>query len=345
MGRSAYAYRRGRWRGYVAIETYGLLVVVAIVSGIFGMALLRTVNDGKQQAAAQHLRTFHQAADGYVRANYSALVTATAGGPVAVTVAQLVTAGYLDPGVAASGFINPYGQVPAAWIRTVTCAPTACPNRLQLVTIMTGLPVLDIQTIAGIATRANGMGALAGFVPATSPTRLVRVFGAGNVDLTAYAALGAPGAGRAGAISFYDGSQLSSDWLARYSTGNAEDNRMHTAIDMNGNDVTNGGTIQANDFQITGKGNAWASGAIGDAQVVASGAVFTKPTCPHGSPQIYTSVVNAAADAAGTLWSSVQTWAVDNGASWTINMRVRTAGGWVTPADGFGNVLALAKCG
>jgi len=327
------------------IETYGSLVVVAIVVAALAVAMYRNFAETKQQAAAMHLRVFHQAADGYVRANYTALVTATAGAPVALTVAQLAAAGFLDPGVVATGFVNPYGQVPAAWVRTVTCAPIACANRLQLVSIYTGAPALDYLTIAGIATKANSAGTLAGFVPAATPTTLVRIYGAGTVDLTAYAALGAPGAGRAGAVSFYDASQLSADYLARYATGNAEDNRMHTAIDMNANDINNGGNIQASDVQLTGKGNAWASYAISDASVVASGTVVTKPTCPHGTPQIYTSVVNAAADAAGTMWSSVQTWAVDNGASWTVNMRVRTIAGWVTPADGFGNVLALAKCG
>ena len=336
-------HRRGGWRGFIAIEMFGALFVLALGLGLIAAAYTRSWSETLEQIAAQHLRTFHQAADGYVRSNYNALVTATAGGPVAVTVAQLVTAGYLDPGVAATGFINPFSHVPVAWIRTVTCVP-ACANRLELVSALRSGKTLSRLTATGVAVRANGAGTNAGFIVASAPSTLVRVFGAGTVDLTPYAALGLPGAGHVAAVSFYDGSQLAADWLARHASSNPEENRMRTAIDMTGNDITNGGNFYANDIELTGKGNQWASAAIASASIVAAGQSVTKPTCPHGTPAVYTAVTNAAADAVGTLWSSVQTWAVDAGATWTINIRVRTATGWVTPADGFGNVLALAKC-
>lgn len=327
----------------MAIETLGAMVALAIVLALLALAANQNASSLKEQAASQQLRTFHQAADAYVRANFSTLAAATAGAPVAVTVAQLVAAGNLDPSVAATGFPNAFSQTPVAWVRTVVCAP-ACPNRLQLVSVTRGGETLSASAVRSIATRANGAGTNAGFIAATAPTSLVRVFGAGAVDLAPYAALGLPGAGHVGAVSFFDGSQLGTDFLARGATGNPEDNRMRTSIDMGGNTIVNGGDFTANDFRLSGKNNTWASSAIQTAVIASHGAVVAKPTCPRGAPAIYTAIANAAADNGGTLWSSVQTWAVDNGASWTVNIRVRTAIGWVNPADGLGNILALVKC-
>jgi hypothetical protein len=336
-------YRSGRWQGFMAVEALGALVALAFALVMVALATAQNASALKEQAASQQLRTFHQAADAYVRSNFAALVTASAGGPVAVSVLQLANAGVIDPSVSATGYPNAFGQTPVAWIRSVTCAP-ACPNRLQLVSVTRGGETLSAAVVRSIATRANGAGTNAGFIVAAAPTGLVRVYGAGTVDLAPYAALGLPGAGRVGAVSFFDGSQLGSDFLARSATGNLEDNRMRTGIDMSGNAITNGGDFTANDFRISGKDNAWASSAIQSAFIAANGTTIPKPTCPRGAPAIYTAISNAAADNVGTLWSSVQTWAVDNGASWNVNIRVRTAVGWVNPADGLGNILALVKC-
>jgi len=333
-----------RHAGFMAIEAFAMLGVLALGLVLLGIQQFNATRAVVARAAAEHLRVFHQASESYVRANYAALVTATAGAPVSINVATLVAAGHLHPSVLATGFPNPYGQTPVAWVRTVVCAPTACPNRLELVTISTGGRQLSRQDALDVAVRANGAGTNAAYYGKSAPATLRRVYGAGTVALAAYAPLGLPTTGRAGAVSFFDGSQLSSDYLARVNTGNPEDNRMRTTLDMTGQQIVNGGDFVANDLQLSGKGGQWASAAIANAAVLASGQSIAKPSCPHGAPAIYTSVVNAAADAAGTLWSAVQTWAVDGGAAWTVNIRVRTAVGWVTPADGYGNVLALVKC-
>jgi len=337
-------HANARWGGWMTIEALGAVVVFGLGVLAYGQAQARYAAELQAQNAAQHLRAFHQAADSYVRSNYAALVTATAGGPISINVATLVAAGNLDPGVLASGYPNAFRQTPVAWVRTVVCVPTACPNRLELVSIPTGGTALPRQTAVDIALKAFGLGTVAAFQEPAAPATLRRPYGAGTVDLTPYAALGIPAAGRAAAISFFDGTQLGSDYLARVNTGNPADNRMMTAIDMNGNQIANAGDITANDVRLSGKGNQWASAAISNAIVVASGASIAKPTCPHGTPTIYLSFNNIGADAAGTLFSSVQSWAVDAGANWTVNMRVRTAAGWQIPPDGIGNLLALTKC-
>ncbi|HLZ09547.1 MAG TPA: hypothetical protein VKT80_13215 [Chloroflexota bacterium] len=52
--------------------------------------------------------------------------------------------------------------------------------------------------------------------------------------------------------------------------------------------------------------------------------MIAKPACPHGSPEIYVAPVAFSDNGAGLPLIGVQTWAVDNGSSWTAHLVVVT---------------------
>ncbi len=90
--------------------------------------------------------------------------------------------------------------------------------------------------------------------------------------------------------------------------------------------------------------------SIQDAFQGPDGLVVAKPTCPHGAPQIFTSPVAFSDNGVGLPMIGVQTYAVDNGTSWTAHLVVTTQNSsgngttQVTPSATYGQILALAKC-
>jgi hypothetical protein len=90
--------------------------------------------------------------------------------------------------------------------------------------------------------------------------------------------------------------------------------------------------------------------AIQDAVQGADGLIVAKPNFPNGVPEIYTSPVAFSDNGVGLPLVGVQTYAVDNGTSWTAHMVVITqnAAGTgtvrVNPSAAYGQILALAKC-
>jgi hypothetical protein len=115
-------------------------------------------------------------------------------------------------------------------------------------------------------------------------------------------------------------------------------------ISVTGN-VTASGTLTAQDFVLSGQGNKKVSTGIYDAAMVASGTVVAKPTCPAGeNPQIFLAPASFSDNGTGGTMSSVQTWAVNNGATWTVNMQVQTEAGTITPDAAHGAIQVLTKC-
>jgi hypothetical protein len=78
--------------------------------------------------------------------------------------------------------------------------------------------------------------------------------------------------------------------------------------------------------------------------------ILFKPTCPNGTPEIYSAPVVFSDNGVGLPLIGVQSWAVDHGKTWTVRLVITTqnAAGTgairVSPSATYGQVLALAKC-
>lgn len=87
------------------------------------------------------------------------------------------------------------------------------------------------------------------------------------------------------------------------------------------------------------------SQSVQDATVTADSGVIGKPSCPAAEvPQIFVAPTMFSEDATGNAIGAVQAWAIDNGADWTVRLRILTRNGWVTPTAAYGKLLVLTKC-
>lgn len=100
-------------------------------------------------------------------------------------------------------------------------------------------------------------------------------------------------------------------------------------------------------LQSTGKS---LSQAVTDAFIVdpaasASARTISKPTCPAGrTPVIFTSVSGVANGPSAYPIHQIDTYATDNGGSWTVSMNLVTSDTTGTPQAGFGKLMAIVKC-
>jgi type II secretory pathway pseudopilin PulG len=153
------------------------------------------------------------------------------------------------------------------------------------------------------------------------------------------------------------------DFLYRVAVpGHPELNIMMTDLDMNNNDINNvqnagifdltvgnsavvTGDVTAEDLVLSQNGNQEVSEGIYFADIVASGDVVNKPTCPAGkTPSIYVSPAMFSDNGTGSTLSAVQTFAEDNGANWTARMRIRNEYNLFEPNSTYGKLLVFTKC-
>lgn len=394
----------------VAVAAIALPTVVSITN--------RHTQDVQDQIAAQQLKAVSEAANAYIRNHFRDVYDAVgAGAGDFLSVDFLRTEGYLP---ASFSDTNAFGQDQAVLLRRVAentgaCAtlPASgdCAALLEAVVVTTGgdaLPLNRASHIASLAGQHGGMivdggtargtyggwctnlALFGGATPTTCATTDTRNSQSDALTNAAFtAAYDAPAAGGLAAAMFFNGTDITADFLARVDTGNPEDNRMRTDLDMAGNSITNVATITdltsihfphpggnpAQDVTLDhadaamldalqrGPGTTCAPGQViarradnsgwecvndrtMSALMLDSGDMVAKPTCPSTlpTPVIYTAVSAFADSSAGNLVASVQTWAVNSGANWTVNMRVRTESGWVTPPPTFGKILVLTGC-
>lgn len=224
-------------------------IVMAIVLFIAPGAMDRYA--GMQQekvwtGTASHLSFVAQAGKRYVRDHRDTLLTQVTGGPVIITGATLRTQGYLPAGFSLT---NDSGQ-------TYQLAVARDPGQVgQLVAFVltTGGSEIPYKGLRQIATDTDGMG---GYVwPANNA---VGADGGWQAKLGDYGLSGQQG--RLAAFLSADalGTDVEeSDRLYRFQVSGRPDlNRMHTAIDMNGNNINSGGTVNAATGAFTGQVSA-----------------------------------------------------------------------------------------
>lgn len=211
-------------------------IVMAIVLFVAPSAMDRYA--GMQQekiwtGTASHLSFVAQAGKRYVRDNRDTLVTQVAGGPVVITGATLRTQGYLPAGFSLT---NDSGQ---SYQLAVAKDPGQA-GQLVAFVLTTGGSEIPFKGLRQIATDTDGMG---GYVwPANTA---VGADGGWQAKLSDYGLSGQQG--RLAAFLSADalGTDADeSDRLYRYQVNGRPDlNRMHTAIDMNGNDINAAGKV------------------------------------------------------------------------------------------------------
>ncbi len=224
-------------------------IVMAIVLFIAPGAMDRYA--GMQQekvwtGTASHLSFVAQAGKRYVRDNRDKLLTQVAGGPVIVTGATLRSQGYLPAGFSLT---NDSGQT----YQLAVARDPGQAGQLVAFVLTTGGSEIPYKGLRQIATDTEGMG---GYVwPANMA---VGADGGWQARLSDYGLSGQQG--RLAAFLSADalGTDADeSDRLYRYQVNGRPDlNRMHTAIDMNGNNLNNGGTVNAATGNFTGQVSA-----------------------------------------------------------------------------------------
>ncbi|ELD2083758.1 shufflon system plasmid conjugative transfer pilus tip adhesin PilV [Enterobacter hormaechei] len=244
---------------------FQLGIVMAIVLFIAPGAMDRYA--GMQQekvwtGTASHLSFVAQAGKRYVRDNRDKLLTQVASGPIVVTGAALRSQGYLPTGFSLT---NDSGQ---SYQLAVARDPGQA-GQLVAFVLTTGGSEIPYKGLRQIATDTDGMG---GYVwPANNA---VGADGGWQAKLSDYGLSAQQG--RLAAFLSADalGTDADeSDRLYRYQVNGRPDlNRMHTAIDMNGNNLNNGGTVNAATGSFSGQVSAGSNITAGS-NVTASGSI------------------------------------------------------------------------
>jgi hypothetical protein len=301
--------------------------------------------------AASQERALVDAIKSYVRDNYQAIVTATAGGPQTTPLSALQAAGYLSPSVSIA---NPYGQ---QWSMAIYQPSTGV---LEVLATTSGGREIAQDMIASIAAQVGQEG---GFEPhsagpyAASAGDAIGSYGGWKVPVSSFGLTPAPG--HLAAFLYYKNGAQSSDYLYRVQVpGQPQLNTMETDLSLGGHDIASAGNITAQTEQLA-PGNALKIGGnylYGDASNAAirtSGSFYIQTQNGSSAADIAevknvqssgtVSAVNLSTGANG-LWanSSGNTWvnslfqrgALIAKATATLGSSCSVPGGWSTMAAG-----------
>lgn len=248
--------RKSSQSGFTLVEAIFALTIAAIVLIPVTRWITQSGRDVVAQNAAGQLRQVGEAARRYVQDNYATVAAAVGSGPVTITLCQLqgLNSDCSTPGTSLPAYLptsmnpaNPYGQTYMLRVRsagTYTDPITgSIGTRLEaaIVTEIPGtgrvVPESEIAYVAGLA------GGGAGYTTSASPGTIT---GHSSSYSTSLAPLGAAsGAGRLAWMAFFGDGDTVDDRLNRFQIpGRPEANRMHTAIDMNSNDIASGRNLQ-----------------------------------------------------------------------------------------------------
>ena len=125
----------------------------------------------------------------------------------------------------------------------------------------------------------------------------------------------------------------------------------NTAYYVDPNGTSRVATVDADRVYLRGRGVNAETG-IYYANVVAPGTVIPKPTCPasNPTPRPYVTPTGVVGGTGAASLVAHQAYANDNGASWTVHLRVHTSDGQVYDNNGFTannagvRLLVMAKC-
>ncbi|EIV7307401.1 shufflon system plasmid conjugative transfer pilus tip adhesin PilV [Escherichia coli] len=230
------------------------LLEVLLVIGIMVMVIPKVyenienhLNNVRWQNAAEHANTYNTAVRNYVADNASTLLAGSL--PKTITPATLIQKGYLKSGFSESNFGQSY---------ITGIAKNSKTSRLEALTCSNGGQSLSEAGMRSVASMIEGLG---GYINSSK-----QAIGAGGGWSDTPSNYGLNCATGHIAMALVGADLQESDRLYRYSITNRPDlNRMHTAIDMNSNNLNNVGTLNGNAAALSGDisaRNGTFSGAI-----------------------------------------------------------------------------------
>lgn len=227
---------RSRQRGITLLEILASLgIMAAVIAGVARLAD-QYVADTKTALTAQQMVTVGNAAQAYIKDNYTTVMAnATATTPALITVPMLTGAGYLQSGFSTK---NNFGQD----VCVLVIEPTA--NNLNALVIAEGGTAIDDLSLGTVAV---GIGAAGGGVYSSAATTLRGAMGGWSVAVGNYAnannvtqkcdgTAGTPtiAAGHPIMALWFSNGDVTSGFLYRNSVpGRPELNTMNTPIVMN----------------------------------------------------------------------------------------------------------------
>jgi hypothetical protein len=223
-------------RGMVSIEI-AIALVIVMVAGIYGMSRYsQYLTELEWSVEARHMDAVTAAAKSYIRDNRETLQNQVgAGGSVKLTGAQLQQAGYLPQGFTLTNTSAQTFQV--AIVRN----PSDNTKLVGFVLTQGGQPI-SYKGLRYIAQSINGAG---GYIQTANQAE--GAYGSWKMNLSSYGLTG-----ESGRLAVWLSSDVlgaddqESDRLYRYALASRPElNRMHTAIDMNNNNLNNVATVNA----------------------------------------------------------------------------------------------------
>lgn len=229
-----------------------LIMVLAIVLMVLPGSMDRYAENQQEKVwtgVASHLSFVAQAGKRYIRDNRDTLLNQVGSGPVTISGATLKAQGYLPAGFSLT---NDSGQ---AYQLAIAKDPGQA-GQLVAFVLTTGGSDIPYKGLRQIAADSEGMG---GYIWPSNMA--IGADGGWQARLTDYGLSAQQG--RLAAFLSADalGTDADeSDRLYRYQVNGRPDlNRMHTAIDMNGNNINNGGTVNAATGAFSGQVTAGGS--------------------------------------------------------------------------------------
>jgi len=324
---------KGRSIGASMVGAIATIVITGLLLSMLATMTMRSMETSKDEMAGEHALRVLAGAVEYINANKAALLTATAGGPVAIPFADLQAGNFILPGLQN---VNGYNQT----YNLLVYQPA--PNRLEGHLTTTGGEAIPNGRLGRIARK---IGAAGGFVDTITPATIQGVNGGWSTPVATYAATGlAPTPGHIVLYTAFAGTSVVSNWLSRIDTGDPLDRTMQADILMGGNNIANARLVTTQDV-VSSVNNFRLSTSSQNGQLYSAGSIITKPACPTGqAPKIQYAPAIFSDNATGNVMSATQSWSDDLGSSWRINLRVRTASGWTTPNPAFGQVEVFVSC-
>jgi Tfp pilus assembly major pilin PilA len=300
-------------RGLSLVSVAVALGIVLIASPIGMEKYSNYLDEQVWTVTATHLSTVNQGARQYVKDNYDTILTQVkGGGNVTVTGQTLRDKGYLPAGFSLT---NNSGQ---SYLLAVTRNATQTDKLIAFV-LTTGGQDMAFKAQRFIAQNTAGLG---GYV---YPANMANGAGGGwQVNLSSMGL-----SGQSGHLATYltsdvlAGGAEESDRLYRYAVNGRPDlNRMHTAIDLNANNVNNGGTLNAKDGNFSAAVTATTGTFSGN--VSASAGTF------QGNVNAATGTFNQKVTAGSDITSNGG-WLVTGGSYGWMNSTHK--GGWTMTDD------------
>jgi len=308
----------GKARSGVGLLEVSLgLAITALAMGGFAVMQNNSVQAQRAQAAGGTLNDVHEAARSYVQANRATLLSSTSvgGAPIAVLAGRTSAAEAVP-----AGSLQAAGLLPAAWVdrnsyghRHVVLIRQPTAGNLEMMVIQSGGQPVRPADLTRVASRA---GAAGGFVPEqnlpSAPTTHVTGMGGGWAAPRTTWTSGSwqPQPGRAATYAFFPANASENGtFLSRVNTGNPDDTRMQTSIDMGGNSITGAGQMVANEVNATGNinTNQWVGAQQGlwtAGQANVGGTVYAGNLHSNNSMWVTNGIDVGSIGTRGTIWAN-----------------------------------------